>query len=87
MEQVVVIDADLRARLSDLNTSLKLQDEDGTALGRFTPAFRPADALELMISCPVSEEELKRRDQSIEGRTLPEIWKRLSRTASVSTSA
>jgi hypothetical protein len=80
MEQMV-IDADLRARLRNLSVPLELRDETGHVLGHFTPAFRPADAEELMKSCPVSEEELKRRGQSIEGRTLPEIWKRLGRTA------
>jgi hypothetical protein len=80
MEQLV-IDADLRARLRDLNVPLELQDETGHVLGHFTPSFRPADAEQLMESCPVSEEELNRRGQSIEGRTLPEIWKRLGRPA------
>jgi hypothetical protein len=80
MSQVVVVDADLRARLSDLNAPLELRDEKGTVLGHFTPSSRPADAADLLKSCPVSAEELERRGRVIEGRTLPEIWKRLGRT-------
>jgi hypothetical protein len=80
MEQMV-IDADLRARLHDLNVPLELRDETGHVLGHFTPSFRPADADELMKSCPIPEEELDRRGQSVTGRTLPEIWKRLGHTA------
>jgi hypothetical protein len=81
MEQVVVIDADLRARLPNLNAPLELRDEEGHVLGHFTPALRPVDVDESLKSCPVSAEELERRGQVIEGRTLPEIWKRLGRTA------
>jgi hypothetical protein len=81
MEQVIVIDAELRARLPNLNAPLEVRDETGHVLGHYKPAFRPADMEALMKTCPVSEEELKRRGQSVEGRTLPEIWKRLGHTA------
>ncbi|HEY1376598.1 MAG TPA: hypothetical protein VGF55_07375 [Gemmataceae bacterium] len=80
MEQVVVIDADLRARLRNLAVPLELRDETGQVLGHLQPAFRPADAQALLRSCPLSAEELARRGQSVEGRTLPEIWQRLGRT-------
>src|SRR5947209_4015138 len=73
--QRVVIDADLRARLRNLNEPLEFQDESGQVLGHYMPTFKPTNADELMKSCPVSEEELERRGQAIEGRTLSEIWK------------
>ena len=79
MEQLVV-DAELRARLRNMTVPLELRDEDGHVVGYYSPAFRPADAESLLKSCPVSAEELSRRGESIEGRTLPEIWKRLGRT-------
>ena len=80
MEQMVV-DADLRARLRNLNVPLELRDEAGAVLGHFTPSFRPADVNELMKTCPVSEAELDRRGQAVEGRTLPEIWKTVWRNS------
>jgi hypothetical protein len=80
VERVVVIDADLRARLRGLNMPLELLDETGHVLGHFTPAFRPADADELMKSCPYSEEELEQFRREPGGRTLAEIWKSLGRT-------
>jgi hypothetical protein len=80
MEQLV-IDAELRSRLRNMTVPLELRDENGHVVGYFSPAFRPADPQGLLNSCPVSAEELARRGQSIEGRTLPEIWQRLGRTA------
>jgi hypothetical protein len=79
MDEVVVIDDEVRARLRNLSVPLELRDENGHVLGHYRPAFRHADAGELLGSCPVSGEELKRRGQSIEGSPLSEIWKRLGR--------
>jgi hypothetical protein len=78
MEQLI-IDDDLRAKLRNLNVALELTDDKGHVFGHYTPAFRPADAAELLETCPVSEEELKRRGQTFEGRTLTEIWESLGR--------
>ncbi len=79
MEQVVVIDADLRSRLRNLTVPLELRDENGNVVGHYTPAFRPADADELMKTCPYSEEELEQFCREPGGRTLAEIWKSLGR--------
>ena len=79
MEQLV-IDAALKARLLDLKVPLELKDETGHILGHFTPSFRPADADELMKTCPHTEEELEQFRREPGGRTLAEIWKSLGRT-------
>ncbi len=80
MEQVVVIDAELRARLPDLNAPLELRDEAGQVLGHYVPKYRPSDFDELVKTCPFTDEELEQFAREPGGRTLAEIWARLGRT-------
>jgi hypothetical protein len=79
MEQVV-IDADLKARLRNLSVPLELCDEFGHIVGYYSPAFRPANGDEPVMTCPYSDEELQQFRNEPGGRSLAEIWKRLGRT-------
>lgn len=78
--ETMVVDAELRARLRDLTVPLELLDEDGNILGCYTPLFRPANADELMKTCPYTDEQLEQFGNEPGGRTLTEIWQRLERT-------
>jgi hypothetical protein len=78
--QPVVIDAALREKLFDLTVPLEFRDETGRVLGRYVPAYRPADFEELVKTCPYTDEDLDRFRQEPGGQTLAEIWKRLGRT-------
>jgi hypothetical protein len=80
VEQVVVIDTALKAKLHDLTVPLELRDESGHVLGHYVPKFKPDDFDELVKTCPFTDEELERFGQEPGGRTLAEIWKRQGRT-------
>lgn len=62
----IVIDADTRRKLLDLNSSLELCDESGKVLARVIPRFDPSEYEGLEPQ--VSEEELRRRVEN-PGRT------------------
>lgn len=62
----VILDSKLREKLCDLHQPLELCDERGCVLARLTPVYDPAEYGPLEPQ--VSEEELRRREQSNEKR-------------------
>jgi len=68
----IVVDAALPQKLLTCNQPLILCDPSGRVLGRFVPeqfaAYAPKD-----LKPQISEEELRRREQEVGGRTLAEI--------------
>ena len=62
----ITLDADLRSRLLNLRQPLELCDESGRVVGRLFPAIDLAE----YEACepPISEEELRRRENSGEQR-------------------
>jgi hypothetical protein len=74
----VLVDEALRAKLQNFSRPLELCDESGRVLGRLFPAvdlsqYEPWEP-------PISEEELRRREQSNEKRyTTAEVLARLEK--------
>jgi hypothetical protein len=62
----ITVDAALRDKLSNLLKSVEVRDEAGNVLGYFTPKFDPSKWEE--TGPEVSEEEMRRREQSNEPR-------------------
>ena len=74
----VIVDAELRARLNNLDDLLELRDEEtGRALGFFQPTPDAGDTHGLALLSPISREELERRRAQRGGRPLSEILNRL----------
>jgi hypothetical protein len=65
MTRIVVDDA-LLNQLHDLAEPLELYDKAGRLRGRVFPALQPSDYQ--MVEPPISEEEMRRREQSGEKR-------------------
>jgi hypothetical protein len=57
----VILDAQMRSKLGNLNEPLELCDESGRVLARVLPHYDPADYER--IEPPISEDELNRRRQ------------------------
>ncbi len=73
----VTVDAELRAKLGNLDRLLRVHDESGRILGYFHPVA-VADLSEYQnLDPPISDEELQRRRQVRTGRPLAEILARL----------
>jgi hypothetical protein len=75
----IVIDEQMRAKLNGFDQDLELCDESGKPVGHFVPQ---KEYMKMLIAfaeaqCPISPEELDRREQEVGGRTLAEIWRRL----------
>jgi hypothetical protein len=74
----IIVDEALRAKLQNFSTPLELCDESGRVLGRLFPAidlsqYEPWEP-------PISDEELRRREQSDEKRyTTAEVLARLEK--------
>jgi hypothetical protein len=76
----ITLDIDLRNKLNGLDAPMEICDEAGHTVGHFLPAsvYDELFYKALAAESPRSEEELKRRHQQVGGRSLAEIWKRLS---------
>ena len=73
----LTIDPDLKARLGDLTGCLELCDQTGQVLGYFTPV---ADhSLYEGVEPPISEEELRQREQETEQYTTSEVLDHLGK--------
>lgn len=74
----VIVDETLRSRLHNLSEPLELCDESGRVVGRVFPAVDLSQYEQW--EPPISEEELRRREQSDEKRyTTAEVLAHLER--------
>lgn len=71
----VTIDATTAALLTSVHGEVELLDDSGNLLGWYAPAPPKPSLQELIDSCPISEEELRRRIEKERGlgRTWAEI--------------
>jgi len=72
----VILDAGLRSKLGNLKQPLDLCDESGKILAHVTPAFNPDD-WEPVPPPELSEEELKKRENSSRWYTSEEVRRHL----------
>lgn len=77
----LILDADLRARLSGLDEPLEVCDEAGRTVGHFLPerVYEDLFYAALAAESPHSAAELRRRHSETGGRSLSEIWTDLGR--------
>ena len=73
----ITLDSATSAKLSGVDQHVELCDAAGRTLGYFVPVVDPSQYVE--SPCPVSEEELDRREREGGGRTLAEILADLER--------
>lgn len=78
----LTLDVGLRSKLNGLDEPIEVCDEAGQTVGHFLPAPVFDDLLYAALSAesPHSKEELRRRHQETNGRSLAEIWRDLGRT-------
>jgi hypothetical protein len=72
----IVVDASLREKLPNLDEVIELCDEEGRVLGRYLPSPRRAGPGR---EPAISEEELRRRENSEEWYTTDAVLKHLER--------
>jgi hypothetical protein len=77
----LTLDADLRSKLNGLDRPLEICDESGQTLGHFLPSplYDELFYAALSTESQHSKEQLQRRHQETDGRTLAEIWQDLRR--------
>ena len=75
----IVLDQTSVSALGRIGGFTELCDPAGRVVGYFTPAH--SASLYDGVECPVSDEELRRRAGSGQGRTLPEIMADLEKRA------
>ncbi len=71
----IILDAGVSSKLSELGRPVELCDPSGRVLGRFVPLIDLSQWEQ--VSPDVSEEELKRREQSTEWYSLEEVMEHL----------
>ncbi len=69
----VTVDSDTSAKLSEFFTPVELCDYSGRVLGYFQPVLPAAETAQILAECPLSEAELRRRQQVRVGRPLADI--------------
>jgi hypothetical protein len=74
----ITLDSQLRAKLNGLNDQIEICDETGKTVGRYLPESLYRELLLAWSKADMPDEELQRRRREPRGRTLPEIWDRLS---------
>lgn len=72
----IIVDAALRSKLGGLTTPLDLCDENGKVLAHVVPALNPDD-YEPCEPPPLSEEELRKRENSSRWYTSEEVRRHL----------
>jgi hypothetical protein len=75
----VIVDADLRSRLHNLESTLELCDESGLTVGYFVPSPDRLRWAYDWARTAFPEDELERSRQELGGRTIAEILQRLGR--------
>jgi hypothetical protein len=76
----LIVDADLRLRLHNLDSTLELCDESGQTLGHFVPAPNRLRWAYDWARTAFTDDDLERARQKAGGRTLTEILQRLGRS-------
>jgi hypothetical protein len=74
---ILVLDPSAANQLKSVCELSQLRDEKGTVLGYFHPVATPENCDQ--YECPLSEEELDRRDREGGGRPLADILRDLER--------
>jgi hypothetical protein len=74
----VILDQQMRSKLNGLNEQVEICDESGNTLGHFVPESLYREFLVAWSRSNLSDEDLERRRQEPRGRTLAEIWQKLS---------
>jgi hypothetical protein len=74
----VILDTELRARLSGLSESTEFCDEEGRTIGRFVSVSMYRELLVAWSKAHLSDDELAQRRQEPRGRTLEQIWDSLA---------
>ena len=75
----VMLDRDLRSKLSNLETEFEFCDEAGRTVGFFLPADQHRQLLYTWARSQVTDEEIESARGESGGRTLPEILADLER--------
>lgn len=70
----LVVEGELLAKLQSLKERVELLDSEGRLVGVFDPT---ENATKFWVRSPISDEELQRRRQNPETRSLSEILARL----------
>lgn len=72
----LTLDPVLRSKLNGLDEPIEVCDEAGQTVGHFLPSSLYDDLFYAALSAesPHSKEELRRRHQESQGRSLAEIW-------------
>jgi hypothetical protein len=73
----LIVDADLRSRLHNVESTLEVCDESGQTLGHFVPAPDRLRSAYDWAGTAFTDDELERARQETGGRTLSEIRQRL----------
>lgn len=76
----VIVDAELRSRLHNLDSTLELCDESGLTLGHFVPTPDRLRWAYDWARTAFTDDELERARQEPGGRTIAEILQRLGRS-------
>jgi hypothetical protein len=77
----LILDDDLRAKLSGLDETVDVCEPTGETVGYFVPHDKYTKLMYALAKTEVSLEELKRRAAEPGGTTLAEFWKKMGRTA------
>ena len=73
----IVLDPELRAKLSGLNEQMEICDETGKVVGLYLPLADYKKILYKGVEIPFSEEEIELRRKEKSGSSLAEFWKRM----------
>jgi len=71
------IDPSLQHMLAGAQKPIAFCDPSGNVLGHYLPESEYLRMLYATVKCPLSEEEIARREQETGGFTLEEIWREL----------
>jgi hypothetical protein len=77
----VKLDESGRIELRDPDAIVVVSDTSGRRVGVFIPDSVAPEYLDVMRSCPITQDEWERRDRETGGRPLSEILKSLGQTA------
>ncbi len=77
----ITLDQATLAKLNDLRERVEFCNEAGHTLGYFEPVPSRDRSLYERVEAPISEDELRRREQELGGRTLAEILADLEKKA------
>lgn len=74
----LTLDAGTLNRLQNLEEFMEIRDESGRVLGYFHPVESAADTRAATQVSPISDDELRRRQQQRTGKSLAEVLAKLA---------